>query len=99
MEDLDQAFRWLVSGRVQGVSFRWYTRESARRLGLAGKVRNLADGRVEVRVVGEAAAVARLRQEVLAGPRLARVDDLEEQALVGAELEAIQSLSDFGIEF
>jgi acylphosphatase len=54
-----------VSGRVQGVGFRWWTRDQADRLGLAGYARNLDDGRVEVVAEGPAAdcreLLARLR--------------------------------------
>jgi acylphosphatase len=70
------AARFLVSGRVQGVSFRAYTRAQAVALGLRGFARNLADGRVEVLAVGEAAAVDRLGDWLRTGSPLARVDDV-----------------------
>lgn len=46
-----------VSGRVQGVGFRWWTQRTAEHLGLVGTVENLPDGRVEVHAQGEDAAV------------------------------------------
>lgn len=49
-----------VSGRVQGVGFRWWTQNTARALGLAGSVRNLPDGRVEIFAQGDPDAVRRL---------------------------------------
>lgn len=49
-----------VSGRVQGVGFRWWTQNTARALGLAGRVRNLPDGRVEISAQGAPDAVRRL---------------------------------------
>lgn len=70
------AARFLVSGRVQGVSFRAYTRAQAVALGLRGFARNLADGRVEVLVVGDAVAVDQLDDGLWSGSPLARVDDV-----------------------
>jgi len=72
---------WLhvrVEGRVQGVGFRWFVRETAADLGLAGWVRNLPDGSVEVSAVGEADALATLRERLIAGPPHARVARLVE---------------------
>ena len=50
-----------VTGRVQGVCFRYATREEALRLGLGGWVRNRADGSVELKNEGEATTVNALR--------------------------------------
>lgn len=71
------AVRFLVSGRVQGVSFRAATRDEALRLGLRGYARNLDDGRVEVVACGDAHAVETLAGWLREGPPLARVDDLD----------------------
>jgi acylphosphatase len=48
----------LVSGRVQGVGYRWFVRQQAEAAGLSGRARNLADGRVEVVLEGDDVAVA-----------------------------------------
>lgn len=69
---------FVVSGRVQGVGFRWSTARRAGDLGLRGTVRNRTDGTVEVHVAGDADAVERLRSWLEKGPRAARVDDLSE---------------------
>jgi acylphosphatase len=66
-----------VRGVVQGVGFRWFVREQARRLGLAGWVRNLADGSVEVAAQGEPQQIELLRAELQRGPRGAAVEELE----------------------
>ncbi len=58
---------WL-SGRVQGVGFRFFTERVARRLGLSGFARNLADGRVEVVAEGARSAVETLLKELRQGP-------------------------------
>lgn len=71
------AARFLVSGRVQGVAFRAYTRAQAQALGLRGHARNLADGRVEVLAVGDAAAVERLADWLRTGSPMARVEAIE----------------------
>jgi acylphosphatase len=57
-----------ISGRVQGVGFRWFTREEARRLGLSGWVTNLANGDVEVSAGGEASSLERLKRALEVGP-------------------------------
>lgn len=66
--------RYLVSGRVQGVSFRAATRQRAREIGVDGHARNLADGRVEVVASASEAALAQLESFLWRGPPFARVD-------------------------
>ncbi len=68
------ARRFLISGRVQGVGFRYYAEEVAAREGVTGWVRNLPDGRVEAYVEGEAEAVTRVERALRQGPRSARVE-------------------------
>jgi acylphosphatase len=67
------ARRFVISGRVQGVGFRWFARDAATREGVAGWVTNLADGRVEAFVEGEEEAVVRLERKLRTGPPGARV--------------------------
>lgn len=66
-----------VSGRVQGVWFRASTREQARRLGISGYARNLADGRVEVLACGEERTLQQLQEWLWQGPVGARVERVE----------------------
>lgn len=66
-----------ISGRVQGVCFRYYTVEEARRLGVDGWVRNLPDGRVELVAEGEPDRVEALLEWCHRGPSSARVVDVE----------------------
>jgi acylphosphatase len=67
-----------ISGRVQGVGFRWFVREEARRLGLSGWVTNLSSGEVEVTASGEDRAVERLRRALEVGPTGAQVAAVQE---------------------
>lgn len=69
--------RFRITGRVQGVGFRWWTLQQAGALGLAGTVRNCRDGSVEVEVAGPAEAVASLRRRLAVGPAGARVANVE----------------------
>jgi acylphosphatase len=71
------ARRFLVSGRVQGVGFRYFTEEAAYREGIHGWVRNLPDGRVEVVAEGERVAIDRFERAIAQGPRGARVEAVE----------------------
>lgn len=65
--------RYLVSGRVQGVGFRMFAADCARREGLAGHVRNLPDGSVEAVAAGELDSVTRFEAALWRGPSHARV--------------------------
>ncbi len=73
----DEAFLARVSGRVQGVGFRYFTVRAGRRLGLGGQVRNLPDGRVEVYATGPRAELEQLADQLRRGPGLGRVDQME----------------------
>ena len=88
------AYRWLLSGRVQGVGFRHFTLTRARRLGVEGWVKNLSDGRVEIRVAGSPEDVAALKGEVREGPPAGRVDRLEED-----EIEPNPGWTGFEVKF
>jgi len=81
-----------VSGRVQGVGFRYFVLRQAQAEGLAGFVRNLADGRVEFLLSGDAEAVARMLRRIEQGPTYARVGAMELR-----ELEVSPGLTDFVI--
>jgi acylphosphatase len=72
-------FKILVSGRVQGVGYRNFTKKSAEDLGLSGWVRNLDDGRVEVLVTGEENQIERFLEQLKRGPLMAKVTDLRTQ--------------------
>jgi acylphosphatase len=67
----------VISGRVQGVGFRWFVLREAQKLGVAGWVRNLPDGRVEVFACGSDDAMSALEGKLFRGPRLAVVDRVE----------------------
>ena len=67
------ARRFVISGQVQGVGFRWFTKDLAVREGATGWVKNLPDGRVEALVEGDAEAVTRVERLLHTGPPGARV--------------------------
>lgn len=81
----------LVGGSVQGVGFRWSARSEAERLGVAGWVRNLPDGRVETHLEGAADAVDAMVGWLRMGPPGSRVESVEvrdagEEGLAGFDL-------------
>ena len=76
----------VVRGRVQGVGFRWFVREQARRLELAGWVKNRSDGGVEVEAEGNGPAVEKLRDQLGRGPEGAVVASVDELPLEHGEL-------------
>ena len=77
-----RAVHWLISGRVQGVGFRFHVRDAAQRHGVRGDVRNLPDGRVELRAAG--GDLEPFLGEVRAGPYGSRVDQVEVRQVVDA---------------
>jgi acylphosphatase len=66
-----------ISGKVQGVGFRNFTKERADEVGVKGWVKNLLDGRVEAVMQGKAEAVEKVLEGVRKGPRSSRVDGVE----------------------
>jgi acylphosphatase len=70
------ARRLLITGRVQGVGFRWFAMERAALEGITGWVRNLPTGQVEVVAEGEADAMERFERAVRQGPPRGRVDEV-----------------------
>ena len=87
------AKRYIVRGRVQGVGFRWFVDNEARKLGLAGWVRNNLDGTVELLAMGSDEQLHALRSRLQQGPRAARVDEVKELAA-----EPVAGLDTFRIE-
>ena len=75
-----------VRGRVQGVGFRWFARETARALDLAGWVSNRPDGSVEVTAEGPAPAIDRLLEALRQGPGAAAVAGVDALPAVAGEL-------------
>lgn len=74
----DQRRRFLVKGQVQGVGFRWWTRQEANALGLRGTVRNLANDTVLVDAAGSPEALQQFRDRLRIGPAAATVTEIEE---------------------
>jgi acylphosphatase len=94
-EKENQARRFFVAGRVQGVGYRIFVQRLAEELGLQGYVRNRRDGRVEVFAMGEPEKLRLLRKELNKGPMMSDVTDVnEEPATVDA-----QYAKDFTVEY
>jgi acylphosphatase len=81
-----------VTGRVQGVGFRYFVKNKAEALGVRGYVRNEDDGGVFVYAAGDAAAISELAAALHRGPQFSEVRTVEEKEA------AVQKFSSFGIE-
>jgi acylphosphatase len=77
MPDL-QTRRYVISGRVQGVGFRWFVEREAATIEITGWVRNCENGDVEVMATGTRQQHITLRRKLQEGPRAARVDHISE---------------------
>jgi acylphosphatase len=72
------AKKFVISGRVQGVGYRFFAERWAEQLGIAGYVKNLWDGTVEVYAIGDAVSVEEFKLRLAEGPRSARVTGVGE---------------------
>ncbi len=91
MEDTAiRAYRWVLSGRVQGVGFRWFVLRAAQRLGVTGWARNLWDGGVEVMGQGTLSMLQDFEKELRKGPLLSNVEKVEKSE-VTSEVSTFKS--------
>ena len=72
------AKKYKISGRVQGVGFRYFAERAARQLDLRGYVKNCWDGSVEVYAIGDLPSLDELKLQLAQGPRSAQVTSIEE---------------------
>ena len=87
------ARKFIISGQVQGVGYRYFAQRSAARHQVRGYVRNLDDGRVEAFAQGTAKQVDEFKHDLVAGPTYSKVDEIEETVL-----EPTTAYSTFRIE-
>lgn len=75
------SFRYVVSGRVQGVGYRYFVLKKAAALGVTGFARNREDGAVEVVAEGSDEALSSFEQMLREGPAFAAVSDVERESI------------------
>ena len=80
MDEPKQARKFLISGSVQGVGFRYFTQRAAAKIKVEGYVKNLGDGRVEVFAMGTAQQLGALHRELKRGPRFSSVTEVREES-------------------
>lgn len=68
--------RILIEGKLQGANFRYHTQQEAQKLGLAGFVRNLSDGRIEIDAQGDEASVDKMLAWCQEGPQSAQLKSI-----------------------
>lgn len=90
---MNLAKRYLISGRVQGVGFRFFAERWASQLGIQGYVKNLWGGSVEVYAIGNERSLEEFKLHLAEGPRSARVTSIEE-----SNEDILQEYSTFMIE-
>ena len=93
-KDEMKQYEIFVSGRVQGIGYRYFAERAAQNLGIKGFVRNLPDGRVKVIASGEDKSMEHFIEKLRQGPALSLVRDVQLNEVVLAE-----DYKDFQIEF
>lgn len=87
-----EAREFVVTGRVQGVSYRRFVRDEALSLGLTGWARNEFNGSVTVHAEGVRDAIDKLHLALLKGPSLSKVESVEEQQCDGESCQGFAIL-------
>ena len=82
--------RYVISGRVQGVGFRYFVRSKAKKMNVGGWVRNLPDGSVEAVATGECEVLSLFESALRAGPSLASVEKVEMAEEPAGEFDAFE---------
>lgn len=95
MHRVDLTVQWIVSGRVQGVGFRYFTARKARKAGIIGGVRNCYDGTVEIVAQGTSTQLDDLEKAVCSGPANASVVNIRKRSVT---LKSV-NLDEFDIIF
>ncbi len=75
--NMEKSLKINIFGRVQGVSFRYYTQQKARELGIRGYVKNMPDGSVYIEATGKEDQMDQFVDFCRQGPSMARVENLE----------------------
>jgi len=84
----------IISGRVQGVGFRYFTRDIAGEMNLTGYIRNSCDGRVEIEVQGDSEMLDLFVEKLRVGPQLSRVT-----SYTTSDMSIIEHESEFIIRY
>ena len=87
------ARRFIISGLVQGVGYRYFVLRAAARHQVMGTVCNLPDERVEVVAEGDREAIDEFKNDLATGPLMAEVSDIEE-----TDIEVTGRFRDFRID-
>jgi acylphosphatase len=90
MSDNLETRRFVITGRVQGVGFRWFVEREAALIGIRGWVRNREDGSVEVMATASREQLHSLRRKLQQGPRAARVDQVQEASAPFLEAQSFR---------
>lgn len=72
------ARKYLISGRVQGVGYRYFAERVANQLGIMGSAKNLWNGDVEIYAIGDEFQLEEFKRQLAEGPRSARVTNIQE---------------------
>lgn len=89
-----KAAQYTVKGIVQGVGFRYFTINEAKRLGIRGYVKNLFNGNVEVYAVGSQEQLDKLEKKLKQGPQYAKVDYIDKE-----ERQVNKNFADFHVVY